>query len=139
MVANAFVGSTAPPSDEDLSAALGAARAPWDRLVADLAAAHGVEGQEWSSYSRKAGWSMKLKRGDRVIVYLSPCRGCFLASFALGEKAIAAARASRLPDRVLSLLDGAKRYAEGAAVRIEVKGARDLGPVKKIAAAKIAN
>ena len=74
----------------------------------------------------------------RNIVYLGPGTGCFLASFALGDKAVAAARKT-LPAGVLKIMDGAKRYAEGTAVRIEVRAAKDAQVVKMLAKIKIEN
>jgi hypothetical protein len=132
MPANAFIGSKQPPTDEELAAALGAAKAHWNRLLADLALT-----PEWNSYSPKAGWALRLKREKRNIVYLSPCRECFLASFALGDRAVAAAREAKLPKPVVKLIDEAKRYAEGTAVRIEVIGAKDLAVVRKLVGIKL--
>ena len=109
----------------------------WDRLLIELAEQYQLVDRGWHSYSRKAGWSMRLKRGERNIVYLSPGRGCFLASFALGDKAVQTARAARLPKSVLAIIDEAKRYAEGTAVRLSVATARDLAAVKKLVGVKL--
>ena len=59
------------------------------------------------------------------------------ASFALGDKAVAAARASGLPKRVVKIIDEAKKYAEGTAVRIDVNGPEDVAVVKTLAAIKL--
>jgi hypothetical protein len=138
MLLNAFIGKAKKPTDGELAAELGPARALWDQLVAGLAN-DGVDIQEWNSYSRKAGWSLRLKHKDRNIVYLSPSRGCFMASFALGDKAMKAARQTGLPQKVIKIIDQAKRYAEGMAIRIDVKGPEDVAVVKKLAAAKLEN
>jgi hypothetical protein len=96
--ANAFIGKPKRPTEAELSAELGASKALWDELVADLAAEHKLT-QEWNSYSKKAGWSLRLKLRDRNIVYLSPLRGSFRASFALGDKAVKAALAGGCRNR----------------------------------------
>lgn len=132
MLQNAFIGKGQCPTDKELDEALGPARRLWDELVRDTPT-------EWNSYSVKAGWSLRLKQGQRNIVYLSPGRGCFLASFALGDKAVQAARQSGLPPRVLRIIDEARRYAEGTAVRVGVRNAADLPIVRKLMAAKTAN
>jgi hypothetical protein len=137
---NAFIGKAEMPTDDDLAAELGrSAKALWDRLLAGLAERHNIVTQEWNSYSPKAGWSLRLKRDKRAILYLSPFRGCFRASFALGGKAVEAARASGLPQRVIRIIDSAKRYAEGTGVRIDVNGPADIAVVLKLAAIKLAN
>lgn len=69
---------------------------------------------------------------------MTPCKGYFLASFALGEKAVKAAHESDLPASILQVIDSAKKYAEGRGVRIEVKNARDVRAVEKLAIIKMA-
>ena len=136
MLPNAFAGQADPPADAQLTAELGSTRRLWDEL---LAAVPECDSREWNSYSRKVGWSLRLKRRERNIVYLSPGHGGFTASFALGDRAMAAARAARLPAAVQRILNDAKKYAEGTAVRIDVKTAKDVAVVRKLAAVKLAN
>jgi hypothetical protein len=139
MVANAFVGKTGKPTENELAAELGPTKEAWDQLLAQLAEEFDLVTCEWNSYSRKAGWSLRLKRGDRNIVYLSPGHGCFMASFALGDKAVRAARESKLPKAVLQIIDQAKRYAEGTAVRLDVHDSRDTTAIKRLVAIKLEN
>ena len=139
MLTNAFVGKTERPSEAELAAELGSTKPFWDRLLTSLAKQYDSDVREWSSYSRKAGWSLKVKHKQRTVLYLTPSRGCFMASFALGEKAIKAARQSDLPQRALEIIKSAKRYAEGTAVRIDVHGTKDVAVVEKLAAIKLAS
>ncbi|MBZ5507255.1 MAG: DUF3788 domain-containing protein [Acidobacteriia bacterium] len=118
--------------------ALGPAKKLWSQLLADLTA-DGIDVQEWGSSSKKLGWSLRLKHGDRIIVYLAPCQGCFRASFALGDKAVQAARQSGLPAPVIKIINEAKRYAEGTGLRLDVKTAKDAAVVKKLARIKLEN
>ena len=135
MVTNAFIGRTQAPTPAEVGAALGKAKARWDRLLARLQP-H-CDGSAWGSSGKKHGWALRMLRGDRVIVYLTPGAGEFMASFALGDKAMTAARAAGLPPAVVAVLDGARRYAEGNAVRLEVKTAADVDAVAALARIKI--
>jgi len=139
MVPNAFIGRTERPTDADLAKALGLLKPVWDGLLADLAARHGVTVQEWTSYSLKAGWSLRLKRGKRTIVWMAPCEGCFRVAFILGDKALLAARQSGLSARALRALDEAERYPEGTGVRLLIKRPADIPTVKKLAVVKLEN
>ena len=47
--------------------------------------------QVWGFSSRSTAWGLRLRRKERVILYMTPQSGQFLVSFALGEKAVAAA------------------------------------------------
>jgi hypothetical protein len=70
---------------------------------------------------------------------MTPQEGHFLASFALGEKAVTAAHQSTLPGSVIETLDTAKRYAEGRAVRLEVRNTDDVRNVAALALIKAAS
>ena len=133
---NAFIGKPKPPTNSELASELGDRKAFWDELVNKLSKQHKLA-REWNSYSKKAGWALRLKRGDRNIVHLSPSRGGFRASFVLGDKAVAAARKSGLPPRIIKLINEAKRYAEGTAVRVEVNNSEDVAIVKQLTFIKL--
>jgi hypothetical protein len=139
MLPNAFIGKAKPPSESELAVELGSGKKLWDDLAAIMEEELSLDTQEWNSYSPKAGWALRWKRKERNIVYLSPHRGCFTASFALGDKAVRAAREQGLPAPVLKIIKEAKKYAEGTAVRIAVKTPGDVEVVKKLAMAKLEN
>jgi len=134
---NAFVGKPKAPTAEELAAELGPAKSVWDQLIARLAAESGISEQEWNSYSQKAGWALRLKVKKRNILYLSPFHGGFSVAFALGDKAVSAARQSTLPKRVLRIIEDGRKYAEGTAVRFEVTTAQDIQAVVKLASIKL--
>jgi hypothetical protein len=137
--ANGFTGKTKRPTEEELTAVLGPAKAVWDRFLAELAEENGVDVREWNCYSPKAGWSLRLKKKKRTIVWLGPCEGSFRVAFVLGDKAMKAARECALPERVRRILEEAPKYAEGTGVRISVKGVKDIAALKKLAEIKLAN
>lgn len=136
---NAFIGQTQPPTEEQLTAALGSTRAIWDRLLARLAEECKLTESEWNSSGSKYGWALRLKLKKRNIVYLGPCHGAFRISFILGDKAVEEARRSTLPRKVIGLVESGTRYPEGTAVRLEIGDVKDIAAVVKLAAIKIAN
>jgi hypothetical protein len=80
---------------------------------------------------------MKLKK--RNIVYLSPCEGCFRVAFVLGDKAMMAARQSKLSKNLLKALDEAPHYAEGTGIRLMVHCSKDIEAIRTLASIKLAN
>ena len=138
MSPNAFINKP-KPTDAELAAALGPAKAIWDQLLADLAKDFETNIQEWNSYSPKAGWSLRVKRKARTIVWLAPCLGCFRVAFIFGDKAMQAVRQCELPQRILKIINEAPKYPEGTGIRLEVKSSRDIRTLKKLAAIKLAN
>jgi hypothetical protein len=138
-VPNAFIGRTVQPTDAEIAAALGPAAALWNNLVTWFATELGVPDQEWKSSSPKYGWTLILSLKKRRIAYLVPCAGCFRVAFILGDRAVAAARASGLSKPALKHLKEAPHYAEGTGLRLLVKTARDVPTVRKFAQIKLAN
>ena len=139
MEQNAFAGQARKPTDAALASVLGECQPLWRGLVADLKRELKLDAAEWRSSSVKLGWSLRLQLKKRNIVYLGPRAGYFVAAFALGDKAVAAGRKSGLPAPVIKIINEAKRYAEGTAVRIEVRQAEDVATVKALAKIKIEN
>jgi hypothetical protein len=138
MATSAFDEKSSPPQADQLHTVLGRAARHWEALVERLASAYPPLTETWKYGGQKWGWALRLQRKKRTVVWLTPCRGHFIAGFALGEKAVQAAHESGLPAAVLTLIDGAKKYAEGRAVRLEVRTQKDARIVEQVAAAKMA-
>ena len=139
MALSAFDEKTRQPQDDDLRTTLGKAFALWNQLKALIASRFAPVSEEWGFASKSTGWGLRLKGEKRTILYMTPCNGYFLASFALGEKAVKAAHESDLPESTLTVIDSAKKYAEGRGVRLEVRTAKDVLDVEKLAIIKMAN
>jgi hypothetical protein len=139
MALSAFDDKAKKPSTSDLRKALGRTSAHWSNLTNHIAAEHGATDESWGFAGANWGWSLRLKRKKRTILYMTPCEGYFLVGFVLGEKAVKAAHDSKLPDSILRIIDSAKKYAEGRGVRIEIRKKEDLEAAKKLAAIKLAN
>lgn len=136
---NAFLGKTEQPTEKEVANALGQAAPAWNELLEWLREEEKLTEAEWNSYSPKYGWALRVKRKKRNIVYLAPGSGCFRVSFILGDKAVAAARASKLPKTVLKALDEAPKYPEGTGLRLLVSKPKDLPPIQRLTEVKLAN
>jgi hypothetical protein len=137
MALSAFDDKSSMPDETSLPAMLGRMSALWDDLKTHCASRYEPLTEKWNFSGANYGWGLQLKHKKRTVLYMTPCKGYFLASFALGEKAVQAARRSGLPDSVLRVIDGARVYAEGRGVRLEVRSKKDLENIKKLAAIKM--
>ena len=133
MALSAFDEKARHPTNDQLRTVLGRAYRPWITLLALISERIDSAVAVWRF---STGWSLRVLHKDRVIVYLIPQQNQFLASFALGEKAVAAARAAKLSAAVLKAIDEAPRYAEGRGVRIPVRGSRHLTTLARLAQIK---
>ncbi len=139
MTLSAFSDKTQQPTEKDLKLVLGKSFTAWARLIQLVSNRIVPISQVWGFTSASTGWGLRLKCRDRVILYMTPREGDFLVSFALGEKAVAAARASKLPAVVIKAIDSAPRYAEGRGVRFEVTNAREVPALATLAEIKQAH
>lgn len=90
----------------------------------------------WASSGKSTGWGLRVRCEERIIVYMTPQRGQFLVSFALGARAVEAAAKARLPETLQEAIAKAPQYAEGRGVRIEVRSARQVAGIVKLAELK---
>ena len=139
MALSAFDDKSNQPTPDELAQVLGKSHSLWNELQKEVCSLFTPALVEWGYASKSTGWGMRIKTEKRVIIYMTPCRGYFLASFALGEKAVRAAHDAKLPAKILSAIDAAPKYAEGRGVRIEVRTKSDVKAIAKLAAIKLAN
>jgi hypothetical protein len=133
---SAFHDKTRPPTDDDLRSVLGTRYAAWTSLLALIAERIGPTTEVWKFTSVSTGWGLRILKKDRVIVYMAPQPNQFLVSFALGEKAVAVARAAKLHSSIMDAIEAAPRYAEGRGVRIAVRDSRQLASLARLAQIK---
>lgn len=127
------------PTANQLRKVLGRMKKLWDELRDSIAEHHGPVSEEWVHAGKNYGWSLRLKRKKRAILYMTPCDGFFRVAFAFGEKAVEAAHESNLPVSALNLVDNAPKYPEGRGVRMEIKNRKDIRIAETLAAIKMAN
>jgi hypothetical protein len=134
-----FADKSHRPTDTELVAVLGRTKRHWDSLVAHVREVNPTVEAEWKFYTAKFGWTFVARAKRRNLLYLTPDQKRFRVSLAFGDKAVAAAEQSDLPERVIKPIRESPKYPEGRAVRIEVTSARDLAIARQLLALKIAN
>jgi hypothetical protein len=136
---SAFSHSASQPTDASLRATLGEAFPIWTRLIDDLGRRLAPVNTVWGSSGKSTGWGLRVRCDERIILYMTPQRGQFLVSFALGARAVEAAAKARLPAALTRTIATAPQYAEGRGVRIEVRSARQIPGIVKLGEVKRSN
>jgi hypothetical protein len=137
MALSAFADKSKRPQKQALREVLGRSSITWDALIEWAAEEYQPFTEEWTCYSEKWGWSLRLKHKTRAILYMTPQAKHFLVGMVLGEKAVAVALKMKLPATVVKEIKTAKRYAEGRALRFEIRFKKDLDTITKLATAKM--
>ena len=137
MALSAFDDKASQPGPDDLTRMLGRSYAHWKAMRAHMVAQYGPVEQLWNFAGSKFGWSLRLKKKGRNLLYMTPCERHFLVGTVLGPRAVKAAHDEGAPDDVLAVIDAARTYAEGTGIRIEVRLKGDLELAKHLAALKM--
>jgi Protein of unknown function (DUF3788) len=134
-----FTDKAHPPTDADLADSLGGAAGAWQSLLETVRTRFAPVTATWGCTSKSTGWGLRIQGPSRTILYMAPRDGYFLASFALGERAAAAALEENLAPQILSAIRDAPRYAEGRGVRIEVRALAEIADIVRLAEIKLAH
>ena len=139
MSASIFGDKTEEPTDLTLSKALGDSNRLWRQIKKHLKTEYGDLIEEWKFYGQKNGWLLKTLRKKRNLFFFIPLEGSFKLSFVFGDKAVAAAEQSNLPQDLFTTLKNARKYAEGRGLQIEVKSSDDVENIKILVRTKVNN
>jgi hypothetical protein len=137
MALSRFDDEAGPPVARELADALGHASPLWDELLRHVSEKYPPVTEVWNHGGDKFGWSLRLKRRERILLYMTPQLGQFLLGVVLGEPAAERAHDELLPDTVLELIDGAPRYGEGRGIRLPIRTEDDLETAMTLAALKL--
>jgi hypothetical protein len=136
MPLSAFHDQESLPTDAGVRHVLGDAHATWELLLGLVAERIGPVSEVWKCTSVKTGWGLRVVRETKVILYMTPQPRQFVVSFALGERAVKAARMAKLSAAVMQVIEAAPGFVDGRRVRITVRDARDLETLAQLAAIK---
>lgn len=128
----------APPSSADFLDLLGPASVLWSELQEAIRAACPAMTERWVYGGRKYGWSCRLERGQKGILYMTPDAGYFRVGLALADAAREAALAGDIPAEIREELASATKAMEGWPVRMPVRTAADAAVALKLAEIKLA-
>jgi Protein of unknown function (DUF3788) len=134
-----FIDKSTRPTDAAVEDAIGSGFPLWVALRAALAGAFDPVDEDWTFSGKRYGWSLRLRRRDRPIAYLTPLAGRFRASLALPERTVDAALAADLPPAVRSTVASARTYPEGRAVRLVVTSGEDVASILALARIRMAS
>ncbi len=136
MTESVFSDRAVEPTGRKMARTLGPRRVLWDVLIEAVECSVADLRPSWSYYTKATGWILLLQRGKKTVCTLIPREAEFDVIFLLPERAVEAARATRLPRRVLEAIEDAKPSKLGRAFRVHVRREADLPAVRKLAAIK---
>ena len=134
-----FTDKTAEPTQKDLQEQLASLYPLWEQIAESVRKKYPNPKEEWNYPGKNYGWSFRLKDKKRAIIYLLPRQGYFKVAFVFGQKATDQIMACDIDASIKEDLAGAKKYAEGRGLSIEVHNAKPINNIEKLIDIKIAN
>ncbi|WP_461629082.1 DUF3788 domain-containing protein [Labilibaculum euxinus] len=134
-----FTDKTAEPTQKDLQEQLASLYPLWEQIAESVRKKYPNPKEEWNYPGKNYGWSFRLKDKKRAIIYLLPRQGYFKVAFVFGQKATDQIMACDIDASIKEDLAGAKKYAEGRGLSIEVHNAKPINDIEKLIDIKIAN
>ncbi len=132
MALSFFDDPAAPPAPDAVARALGASAAFWTGLLEHVHRTVPEARERWHNAGVRYGWTLRIEKGDRTLLYLTPQEGAILVGLVLGERAALAAEQATLPGRAATALRAAPKYAEGRGIRIPVSSSADVAAVEAL-------
>ena len=137
MALSALDDEAVPPTPAGLAGVLGGSHDAWRHLASRMESGYGPLSVHWSFAGARYGWSCRLQRKKRTILYLIPQQGAFLVGVVLGDRALTLLRRHDLSAPTRALIDQAPRYGEGTGFRIPVSSIADCTDVEVVVEAKM--
>ena len=134
MPGSIFVEKDHKPTAKEILVALGESAALWNEFAEFIRENYAPVTDEWKFYK---SWHWKLSRKTRTVCYLFPEKNQFTVAFVFGEKAVEAARQSKLPKKILNDIESARKYAEGRGFYVTCKKPGDLKHLQTLTAIKM--
>ena len=128
----------ASPSAEDFLDLLGPASALWSELQEAIRAECPAMTERWVYGGRKYGWSCRLERGNKGILYMTPDAGHFRVGLALTD----AAREAVFAGTIVLFVFVVATFGQGDGgwpVRMPVRTAADVAVALNLAEIKLAS
>ena len=127
-----------PPDAAELDRMLGPAAGLWTQLQDTIRTAYPPATERWVYGGSKYGWSCRLERGKKGILYMTPDAGHFRVGLAISDAAREAVLAADLPAQIRESLATATKAIEGWPVRMPIRSAEDVAVALRLAAIKLA-
>ena len=139
MAASVFDDKAIRPTAQRLTRVLGDSNILWKEIKKHIEAEYGELTEDWKFYGQKSGWILKALKKKRNLFFFIPLKGSFKVSFVFGDKAVAAVEQSDLPQKLITTLKNARKYAEGRGLQIDVKRPTDVKNIMKLVNIKVNN
>ena len=135
MATGAFLDRAAPPATEELTAALGPARAWWHALDGWVHDTYGIAG-EWNWSGKDSGWAVRYRRSGKSLLWLHPHPGAVKALVVVGPTVFDEAMELGLTPRVEASLRAAHPYPDGRWLFLAIESDAVVADLERLIALK---
>jgi hypothetical protein len=131
MAIGTFMDKTHPPSNEELSEALGSKQPLWEALTRFIEASYQLP-SEFSYGGKNYGWNLWYRRSGKSLATLYPQKESFVAQVVLGKEQVEKALNLELGENVGKVLRNTPQFHDGRWLFIPVTTERDVEDIKQL-------
>jgi hypothetical protein len=131
MAIGIFTDKTHPPSNEELSEALGSKQPLWEALARFIEASYQLP-SEFSYGGKNYGWNLWYRRSGKSLATLYPQKESFVAQVVLGKEQVEKALNLELGENVGKVLRDTPQFHDGRWLFIPVTTERDVEDIKQL-------
>jgi len=131
MTAGSFLDKSAPPSEQEVAQALGAAFPLWQGMVAFMAENYDMQ-VPFSFGGKNYGWNLWYRKSGKPLTSLFPNQGYFVAQVVLGREQVDKAMSMELGPKASQRLRDTPQFHDGKWLYIPVQEAQDLADVQQL-------
>jgi hypothetical protein len=127
-----FIERGCPPSEREISKALGSTLESWNELSRWLAQTLRAKRELRYMYGKKYGWALRFQNGGRLLCALYPTQSGFTVQVILNQNALEQVTQITLSNNVKQAIDRAHLYAEGKWLFIPFHSEPDMATIKQL-------
>ena len=139
MAASIFEDRGVVPDESMVESVVAETFVIWNELRDHVKNNYSSVNEEWKNYGKSSGWVLLVKVKKRTLFYMIPKDGYFALNFVLGDKAVAAAEESPLPEDIIENIRSAKQYMEGRPVTVDIRSYDQAESMKLLTGIKYRN
>jgi hypothetical protein len=127
-----FVNKQCPPTEPEISAAVGSALGRWNELSSWMTESLSARQELKYMYGQKYGWARRFHVRGALLAALYPTRNGFTAQVILNQTALEQVSRLKLGTNAKQAIDRAHVYDEGKWLFIQVESKRDVEDVEHL-------
>jgi hypothetical protein len=132
-----FIDRNHEPTEQEITACLGASLPLWDELIRYMRKTYSPEQDLKFLYGKEYGWGKRFRMKGKLLTNLFPSDGGFTVQIILNPKIVEIAMAMNIGENIRHVMEHATPFPEGCWLFIPVESEKDLRDIRQVLDLKV--